>query len=168
MTRSLDSLRRELASAFTRPYPGDENLARTRSDCPGYEGNLARDWLRGKTWQEVLDEGTGDRDLLSFLTRAAWLYFFPAFATLALDLDHPQDFADTLILHLWSFPEEISADLSPRERRAIVHWLEVLAAKYDQRQFVPNDAQRALDDYWAYFTDEELGLTPETAADEDL
>jgi len=157
-SQSPAALRQELASAFKREYPGDDQLASLKGweRTVTHEGNEARDWLRGKTWEQVLEEGVEDKILIPFLTVEGWLYFFPAFAILALDIDDPADLATILIFRLWTSPEEISARLLPRERLAIVHWLEYLADAFEKRGRVLNDAARALDDYWAYFLDEEL------------
>lgn len=159
VTLDAESLRRELAAAFaSRERPGDDAIALSRPECPGYEGDEARAWLRGKSWRQLLAEGVSieHRDYLSFLTWEGWLYFLPAFATLALDLGHGAELDEAIVFKLWSFPEEISSRLAPRERRAIVHLLEYLAVVYERRGDVRNVARQALDDYWAYFTDDEL------------
>ena len=161
MTDETDSLRQEIAEAFAwRDRPAADAIALSRPECSGYEGDEAREWLRGRSWREVLEEGVTaqQRDYLAFLTWEGWLYYFPAFASLALDLEHPAELDETLVFKLWSFPEEISERLAPRERGAIVHFLEALAAGYAARGDLDNKAQRALDDYWAYFTDEELSV----------
>jgi len=165
-TRRLTKvLRREVASAFKRQHPDDDHLARTEKAFLFYEGNEARYWLRNKTWEQVLKEGVKDTTLIPFLEIEGWLYFFPAFAILALDIDDPADLATILIFRLWTSPEEISARLLPQERRAIVHWLEYLAGAFEQRGRCPNDAACALDDYWAYFLDEELYGDDESTTD---
>ena len=157
VARTADSLRREIAAAFAaRELP--ERVALSRPDCPGYEGDEARDWLAGRSWREVAEGGVSieHRDYLSFLTLDGWLYYFPGFASLALDPEHPAELDETLVFRLWSFPEEISAALAPRERRAIVRFLEYLSDRFERRGDLRNTARQALDEFWAYFTDDEL------------
>jgi hypothetical protein len=156
---TADDLRREIAAAFAaRELP--ERVALSRPDCPRYEGDEAREWLAGRSWRQVADGGVSieHRDYLAFLTLDGWLYYFPGFASLALDPEHPAELDETLVFRLWSYPEEISAALAPRERRAIVHFLEHLADRFEQRGDLRNTAAQALDEHWAYFTDDELGL----------
>jgi len=98
------------------------------------------------------------RDDLGFLTYEGFVYYLPAFLELSLDAEHRFDLDGTLTSFLWSFPEEVASRLEPAEKRAVVHVLEFLAAAFDERGYVRNDARAALDHYWAYFTDEELGL----------
>ena len=106
MRHTITDLRAELASAFAaREHPGDVAVAYTQPGCGGYEGNEAREWLRGKTWQDLLAEDVGieHRDYLHFLRPEGWLYFFPAFAILGLDLDHLVEMDETLVFKLGSF-----------------------------------------------------------------
>lgn len=77
-----------------------------------------------------------------------------------MNLDDPFAPDNELVFHLWSFPEEISPHLKPAEKRATVHVLAFLSEEYARRKYPRNDAYVALDHYWAYFTDEELGLKP--------
>jgi len=98
------------------------------------------------------------RDDLGFLTFEGFVYYLPAFLELSLDSDRRFDLDQTLVSFLWSFPEQVASLLGPREKRAVVHVLEFLAGEFDERGFVQNNARAALDHYWAYFTDEELGL----------
>ena len=98
------------------------------------------------------------RDDLGFLTYEGFVYYLPVFLELSLDSEHRFDLDGTLASFLWSFPEEVASRLEPAEKRAVVHVLEFLAAAFDERGYVRNDARAALDHYWAYFTDEELGL----------
>ena len=98
------------------------------------------------------------RDDLGFLTFEGFVYYLPAFLELSLDSDHRFDLDQTLVSFLWSFPEQVASLLGPGEKRAVVHVLEFLAGEFDERGFVQNNARAALDHYWAYFTDEELGL----------
>ena len=159
VTETADTLRREIAEAFAdRERP--ESVALTRPDCPGYEGDEAREWLAGRSWRQVADDGVSieHRDHLSFLTLDGWLYYFPGFAALALDPEHSAELDEALVFRLWSFPEEISSALAPRERRAVVHFLEHLADRFERRGDLRNTARQALDEAWAYFTDDELGV----------
>lgn len=161
MPHSVEELRQEIHAAFAaRPYPGDDKIALRKPDCPVYEGEDTWRLFQEKDWREILRIGRG-RDLrtdMSFLTFEGFVYYLPAFLELSLDLRPPFDVDDSLVFKLWSFPEEIATLLRPGERRAVVHVLEFLSAEYDKRGFVRNDAAAALDHFWAYFTDEELGL----------
>ena len=163
----LTERRAELADAFaTREHPGNENVAHIQPGCAGYEGNEAREWLRDKTWRDVLAEDVDleHRDYLHYLRPEGWLYFFPAFATLALDLDHPAEMDETLTFKLGSYPEKVAPLLAPPERRAVVHLLEYLADAYDRRGYVINRARLALDEHWAHTTDDgTLGVDPPTS-----
>src|SRR5215203_3227293 len=111
----------EIQDAFAqRPYPGDDNIALRRSDCPGYEGEEVWEIYRGKDWREILQAGR-ELDLsssLSFLTFEGFVYYLPAFLTLALDVDGPFGLGESLVFKLWSFPEEVASRLAPKEKRA--------------------------------------------------
>ena len=85
------------------------------------------------------------------------MYYLPAFLELSLDADRRFDLDQSLVSFLWSFPEDVASRLGPHEKRAVVHVLEFLADEFEKRRFVQNNARAALDHYWAYFTDEELG-----------
>ena len=171
MGHDADSVRAELAAAFARrERPSDDRIALSRPDCPGYEGDEAREWLRGKNWQDLLAEGIGveHRDHVHFLLPEGWLYFFPAFAIIGLDIRHPAEMDETLLVLLGAFPDEMAAQLSRRERRAILHFLEYLSEAYERRGDLVNAAQRTLDSYWNRFVDEEPagGDAPATAHQE--
>jgi hypothetical protein len=97
------------------------------------------------------------RDDLGFLTFEGFVYYLPAFLELSLDAERRFDLDESLVSFLWSFPEDVSSLLAPREKRAVVHVLEFLADEFDKRGFIQNNARAALEHYWAYFTDEELG-----------
>jgi hypothetical protein len=152
-------LRREVQEAFARrPYPGDEEVARRR---PGGGDEAEEVWqrYRGKDWREMVAAGRQRnlRDDLGLLTFDGFVYYLPAFLELSLDSERRFDLDGTLASFLWSFPEEVASRLEPSEKRAVVHVLEFLAAAFDERGYVRNDARAALEHYWAYFTDAELG-----------
>lgn len=158
--RTAEELRREVHDAFARrPYPGDDAIARRRPGCPGYEAEEVWQRYRGKDWPEMVAAGRQRnlRDDLGFLTFEGFAYYLPAFLELSLDADHRFDLDQSLVSFLWSFPEEVASLLGPREKRAVVHVLEFLADEFEKRGFIQNNARAALDHYWAYFTDEELG-----------
>jgi len=159
--REAEELRREVQEAFgRRPYPGDDAISRRRPGCPGEEAEEVWQRYRGKDWREMVAAGRERnlRDDLGFLTYEGFVYYLPVFLELSLDSEHRFDLDGTLASFLWSFPEEVASRLEPAEKRAVVHVLEFLAAAFDERGYVRNDARAALDHYWAYFTDEELGL----------
>lgn len=156
-----EELRREVQEAFgRRPYPGDEAIARRRPGGAGEEAEEVWQRYRGKDWRQMVAAGRQRnlRDDVGFLTFEGFVYFLPAFLELSLDADRRFDLDGSLASFLWSFPEEVASRLEAREKRAVVHVLEFLAAEFDKRGYVRNDARAALDHYWAYFTDEELGL----------
>ena len=148
------NLEQEIQTAFAgRAYPGDDHIARRKEET----------WLkfRGKDWREIVSLGR-ELDLrsdISSLTFEGFVYYLPAFLTLSLDLEGPLDLDEFVAHHLWSFPEEIAPRLKPAEKRAVVHVLEFLAREYEKRNYVSNNARLALDHYWAYFTDQELGIS---------
>jgi hypothetical protein len=157
---TAEALRREVHDAFARrPYPGDDAIARRRPGCPGLEAEEVWQRYRGKDWREMVVAGRQRnlRDDLGFLTFEGFVYYLPGFLELALDAEHRFDLDESLVSFLWSFPEEVATLLAPREKRAVVDVLEFLADEFEKRGFVQNNARAALDHYWAYFTDEELG-----------
>lgn len=162
MAHGITALREEISTAFGgRPYPGDEAIVDRQPGCRGLEADEAWQLFQGKSWREIA-EGSDPvqlRDHMGFLSFEGFVYYLPAFLHLAFDVDNPHGIDDAFVFKLWSFPEEVSSRLEPAEKRVTVRVLERLAAEYHKRRFVPNDAQRALDDHWAYFTDEELGLS---------
>jgi len=147
-------LRAELAAAFSgREYPGDDKIAASACD----EGFEALTWLRGKTWKAVLAEGMGleHRDLVSFITPEAWLYYFPAFATFGLDSDHVAEMDETLPLKLAWWPQTLKPFVRPAERRAIAHMLAYWADSWDRRPGGENVARYALETHWSQALDDE-------------
>lgn len=157
------ALRDEIAEAFaSRPYPGDAGIVDAKEGCQGYEGEETRSLLAGHTWQEVVEEESSYHQRLNecvfFLNVEGFAYYLPAFLTLALDFDDPHGLGDTLVFKLWSLPEDLASILAPAEKRVVVRFLETIAQEWDERNYTRNDARVALDHYWAYFTDAELGL----------
>ncbi len=150
----------EIREAFAgRSYPGDDYIARRQPGCRGSEAEETWNLFRGKEWQEMIPIGRTVNlgDYVPFLTFEGFVYYLPALLTLALcpeDLRAPDE---EVVFHLWSYPEEIASLLRPGEKRVLVHILEILAREYARRSYVRNNAQTALDHYWAYFTDDELG-----------
>ncbi len=133
MTHDAKSLRQELAEAFAkREYPGDDRIAHG-FDMADYGGNLARDWLRGKAWRDVLQEGVTAKhaELPQFLMFDAWLYYFPAFAILALDPNESR-LARTMLLHLSWNAKEFAYRATSQEKLAIVHWLETMSNLHEE------------------------------------
>jgi hypothetical protein len=156
---TAEDLRREVRDAFSRrPYPGDDRITRRR---PGGTDEAEEVWrrYRGVEWPQVVAAGRERnlRDDLGSLTYEGFAYYLPAFLELSLDADRRFDLDETLVSYLWSFPEDVSALLGPAEKRAVVGVLEFLAGEFDRRGYVQNNARAALEHYWAYFTDEELG-----------
>ena len=147
MASGAEELSREIEAAFAwRPRPGED-------------GND----FGGRHWREIIP-GARDvevRDRMGTLRHERFVYYLPAFLTLALDVDSYFEVGDRLVFQLWSFPQELSALLTPAERRAVVHVLQHLSDAYERRGYrgAENDAFVALDHYWAYLTDEELGST---------
>jgi hypothetical protein len=155
-----EQLRREVQDAFARrPYPGDDAIARRRPGCAGDEAEEVWQRYRGKDWKQMVAVGRQQnlRDDLGFLTFAGFVYYLPAFLELSLDADRRFDLDESVVSYLWSFPEQVATLLDPGEKRAVVQVLEFLAEEFEKRRYVQNNARAALDHYWAYFTDEELG-----------
>lgn len=152
---SVEELHQEIGNAFgSRPYPGHGGIA-VRQD------SVWR-FFRGKSWQEITMESVAKEtevDWVSFpfsMKREGFDYYLPAFLTLALDVSGPVDIGDPLLFFLGVFGEQLIRRLDPAEKRAVVHVLEYLSAEYKRRGYAVNLAGRALDDYWADKTAEEL------------
>lgn len=163
MDDQIQKLAQEIETAFAgRPYPGDDAIARSRTagEAPGSASTWER--FRGKDWREVVSMGREHdlrQDVLA-LTPEGFAYYLPAFLIRSLDLDDPLGPDDYLVYQLWTYPEDIAPLLKPSEKRAVVRVLEYLDREYGRRSYVRNNAKAALDHYWAYFTDEELGISP--------
>lgn len=161
---NVHELAREIEEAFAgHPYPGDGEIALRQPSCPGYEGEEVWERFHGRDWREIL-RSAHEREFdpsssMAFLTLRGFVYYLPAFLTLALEVEGPFEVGESVVFKLWSFPEEVATLLAPAEKRAVVHVLECLARVYDERNYVRNNARVALDHYWAYFTNEELGLS---------
>ena len=164
MSQTVDALREEIDAAFAgRPYPGDDAIVLRRPGCEGLEAEEVWELFRGKSWREITLDAMKARlvssDIFS-LSLEGFVYYLPAFLKLALDLDDPYGLDDPVVSRLWTWPEEIAALLVPGEKRAVVHFLEYVAGELERRRpNARNDARTALDHFWAYFTDAELGLT---------
>jgi hypothetical protein len=161
---SLD-LDAAIAEAFaTHPHPGDDRLIPDREGCRGSEAQEVWQQVQGRSWQEVLARLRAEPrssfagDLASFASAEGFAYFLPAFLIASLDTDDAIEVGETLALKLWTYPQEIAPLLAPAEKRVVVQVLEHLADVWEARRFVRNDARAALDHFWAYFTDAELGL----------
>jgi hypothetical protein len=160
MAPTVEELRHGIRAGFApRPYPGDEAIARRRPGCAGLEAEATWELFHGRDWREMVAVGrqTNLRDHLGFLTFEGFVYYLPAFLELSLERESSFDLDESLAAFLWSFPEEVAALLDAGQKGAVVGVLEHLAAEFDRRGFVQNNARAALDHYWALFTDEELG-----------
>lgn len=148
--RSPEFLQAEIRAAFAdHAYPGDERLVDPVDGCGGAEPEQTRLYFQNKDWREVAaGDPTPLRDVLGFLSFEGFAYYLPAFLLHSFDVDDPGQPGDTVIHRLWSFPEEISSHLSPREKQATVQALEYLAGEYDAHGMERNEARWALDDYW--------------------
>jgi len=158
---TVDDLVRDLHAAFaSRPYPGDDRIARLGPPGPSDEAEEVWRRYRGRNWRQMAVEGRGRnlRDDIPFLTFEGLAYYLPAFVELSLDRNCPFDVDEALASFLWTFPEEVASLLEPAQKRVVVRALEYLADEFDRRSYVRNDARAALEHYWAYFTDAELGL----------
>jgi len=160
VTASVDELRGEVHAAFAgRVYPGDEGIVRRRPGCPGLEPERTWERFLGRSYKDIAALGRGEslRDDIAFLTPEGFAYYLPAFLDLALDDDPHQELDGALASYLWTCAEEVAGRLRPTEKRATVRVLEFLARAFDDRGYVRNDARAALEHYWVYFTDAELG-----------
>jgi hypothetical protein len=164
MSRTIEALREEIETAFAaRSHPGDEAIVLRRPGCEGSEPEAVWQFFHGRSWREItLDEmkaRVASEDIF-FLTLDGFVDYLPAFLIFALDLDDRYGLDGPVVSQLWTWPEEIAARLAPSEKRAVVHFLDYVAGELERRwPGARNDAQAALDHYWAYFTDAELGLT---------
>jgi hypothetical protein len=158
-------LESRIAEAFaTHPRPGDDRLVPDREGCRGQEARELWEQVRGQSWQQVLTRLRAEprsslaSDLACFSSFEGFAYFLPAFLIASLDTEGAIEVGETLALQLWTYPQEIAPLLAPAEKRVVVQVLEHLADVWEERRFVRNDARAALDHFWAYFTDAELGL----------
>ncbi len=159
----IQELEQEIQEAFaSRPYPGDDRIVHRQPGCRGSEAEETWERFRGREWRQIVAVGRelDFRNDVSFLSLEGFVYYLPAFLELSLDRENPTGPDDSLVSHLWTCSEEIASLLRPKEKRVVVHVLEYLAREFDKHDPGRNDAQTALDHYWAYFTDEELGLGP--------
>ncbi|HEX2254900.1 MAG TPA: DUF6714 family protein [Thermoanaerobaculia bacterium] len=146
---TAEAVEDEIVATFgARPVPAAPFLL--RDDCATYEGNEARDWLGGKSWQDLRAEDVtlAQRDLVHFLSPDGWLYYLPALVRFALDPAHPAEMAETLLVKLAWYPHEVAARMTPAERRAIVRFLEYLDAE-DEGRGLQGMPRLALDSHWA-------------------
>ena len=163
MSSIIQDLEREIREAFaSRSYPGDDRIVHRQPGCRGSEAEETWERFRGRDWRQIVAAGRelDLRDDVSFLSPEGFIYYLPAFLELSLDRENPTGPDDSLVSHLWTHSEEIASLLRPKEKRVVVHVLEYLAGEFDKRLPDRNNAQTALDHYWAYFTDEELGSDP--------
>jgi len=161
VTALEEELRQEIQAAFAaRAYPGDEAIVSRLPGGQGQEAEWTWDLFKGKTWQEMAQVGRRRdlRDNVSFLTLDGFVYYLPGFLQLALEADPRLEIGDRLASYLWHHAEEAASRLAPREKRAVVRTLEVLAQEFERRGYGWNDARTALDQYWGGLTDAELGL----------
>ena len=109
-------LRDRIERAFApRTYPGDDHIGHIMPGCPGYEGNLAAEFFRGKDWRDIaFQDLLGGYDgpggaLVAFMEPQGIAYYLPAFLIMALDLTpgEPSDeevaldgFVDSLCFYL--------------------------------------------------------------------
>jgi hypothetical protein len=150
----------QIGAAFAaRARPDDEAIVDRGPRAQGTEPERAWQAFHGRTWQEMVEVGRKQslREEMGFLTQEGFLYYLPAFLVLAYDDDQPFDLDETLASYLWTRGEQVAERLAPLEKRAVVQTLEHLSRVFEHQGFVRNDAQTALEQYWAYFTDAELG-----------
>lgn len=160
-TPDLASLRHGIDAAFARrSYPGDERIVSRQPGCRGIEAEEVFQFLHGQDWRQLAacSPPKDLRDEMAFLSFEGFVYYLPAFLLLALDRTRLHDASEPLVFMLWSFPEQIASLLEPAEKKSVVQTLEYLAAEYDHQKRVTNEARVALEHFWAYFTDQELGL----------
>jgi|GEM_PF-2557962 hypothetical protein len=172
MAHDPEQLRKEVHDAFAgRPYPGDERLALQQPGFPGYEGDTVARFFRGRDWRTLTleallaDEELDRNAFMFFMTPEGFTYFLPAFLTLALDVDGPFDLGEPLAFKLTAPAEDapdawrddhsrVVSSLSAPQQRAVMHVLEYLAGAYEQRRYIRNQAQMALESYWGYLENE--------------
>jgi uncharacterized protein DUF6714 len=158
-TTPPDNLQNPIVKAFARrAYPGDDRIALSDDRYPDDEGRRVATFLRGKGWREVTYEALraypGDPTaILRFLRDEGFLYYLPAFLSMALD-EGAGEIRDAVCYALTAPRPEATRDaeqfrarvsaLSDGERRAVASVLRVLA----EREGPGSPAQDALDSYW--------------------
>jgi hypothetical protein len=157
---STEDLRKQIVNAFQgRAYPGDDRIALADDRHPDYEGHRVARVFRGRDWREVTypwlsASYPGDRTaILRFMQDEGFLYYLPAFLSLALDSE-AGDIADAVSYALTAPPASAADDgrrfharisrLSGNEKAAVTAVLSHLA-----KQDGPGSpAQDALQSYW--------------------
>jgi len=177
MAQQAEELRQEIRAAFNwRPHPGDDHVALGEPGCPGDEREDVARFFQGKDWRQItLDSIIESHELdlnafLYFMSAEGFVYYLPAFLLASLEVDDRFDLGEPLAFKLTpppGDPEEtqdrgleawrdqyaqIVSALTPDESRAVTHVLEYLAREYDKRNYTRNQAQVALDSYWARLT----------------
>jgi hypothetical protein len=157
-TRRADDLQDAIVKAFSsRLYPGDDRIARSDARYADYEGHRVRALFLGKDWREVTAPWLrtayeGDPTaVLRFLTDEGFLYYLPAFLTIALDAQ-AGDLADAVSYALT--PPEAAGELNAfrarmgrlaaEERAAVTAVLRHVA----EREGAGGPAHDALQGYW--------------------
>jgi hypothetical protein len=155
-----EDLRDLIVNAFaSRSYPGDAHIASADPRYADYEGHRVAAFFRGKDWRAVTGSALasgyeGDPGAaLRFLRDEGFLYYLPAFLTIALD---PQagDIADAVAYALTAPGSDRAEDrrtfqarmsrLSEAENNAVTAVLRHLA----EREGPGSPAHEALQDFW--------------------
>jgi hypothetical protein len=153
-------LRDLIVNAFAgRSHPGDDRVALSDPRHPDYEGHRVAAFFKGKDWRAVTGPALasgyeGDASAaLRFLRDEGFLYYLPAFLTIALD---PQegDIADAVSYALSAPGPDRAEDraafrarmgrLSAAEKDAVTAALRHLA----QREGPGSPAHEALQGFW--------------------
>lgn len=155
-----EELRDLIVNAFaSRSYPGDDRIALSNPRHPDYEGHRVAAFFRGRDWRAVTGPALassyeGDPSAaLRFLRDEGFLYYLPAFLTIALD---PQagDIADSVSYALTAPGSDRAEDrqafrarmsrLSDAEKNAVTAVLRHLS----DREGAGSPAHDALKDFW--------------------
>ena len=159
------------------PYPGDDNLAGRSSGCPS-EYAYVEDYFRGKHWTEITPDGLsrdypGPEDAcLSFMSPRAFLFYLPAFMTMAVQYrDHAPDSAVPALCpprenpelyrsaeraHREAGLEGVSNPFAPEQVRARRKWWNERTAGFGAQQ------QQAIVSFLEYMLHEHSDDSPET------
>jgi hypothetical protein len=142
------------------PYPGDANISAGNS----IESSYVADYFRGKEWgglsvQDFSEHYPGDpAACLSFMTPAAFRYYFPGFMKIALlEYDVADAIFDVVINKLSIAADDPSSTwrpvfegYEPTHLHAIAKFLTVMSEKFC-RHYPVDAAALALSSYWSKY-----------------
>jgi hypothetical protein len=144
---------------FSLVYPEGERIAKGDS----FEARSVENFFSGKTWSDISlcdfsEKYEGDpAACLSFMTPAAYRYFFPLFMRSALlEHDGADAIFDVVVNKLYQAAcgdvalRSIYEEYQPKQLNSIAKYLSVLSDRYS-RYYPVDYAKEALEIYWSQY-----------------